>query len=191
MCNRWKIVARPGLEPRAFRWPCKHYQWACEPPGHLTNNFHLNPTRLHMYQYTHHNLPMKFQLFIWSISLLVGDMMILWIKPLVVVWTIFLFFYLFSNIFSLVDVIMHERDVDKSSSHMWPVEHLGILSDIILNVPLVDFNMLLLLVYCNVLFQILCQMLNGRDLLQCTTISLSNDNCYRFIAMYHHSSFKC
>ena len=111
--------------------------------------FHLNPTRLHMYQYTHHNLPMKFQLFIWSISLLVGDMMILWIKPLVVVWTIFLFFYLFLNMFLLVDVIMHERDVDKSSSHMWPVEHLGILSDIILNVPLVDFNMLLLLVYCN------------------------------------------
>ena len=53
MCNRWTIVARSGLEPRAFHWPCEHYHWATEPPGHLTNNFHLNPTRLHYIFYVH------------------------------------------------------------------------------------------------------------------------------------------
>ena len=43
-CNRWKIVARPGLEPRAFRWPCKHYHWATEPPVISSPTFHLNST---------------------------------------------------------------------------------------------------------------------------------------------------
>ena len=39
ICNRWKIVARPGLKPRVIHWPCEHYHWATKLPGHITNNF--------------------------------------------------------------------------------------------------------------------------------------------------------
>ena len=46
-CNRWTVVARPGLEPMTFRWPCEHYHWATEPPVISPTPFHLNPTRLH------------------------------------------------------------------------------------------------------------------------------------------------
>ena len=49
ICNRWKIVARPGLEPRAFLLTVRTlYHWATEPPGHLTNNFSLE-----LYPFTH------------------------------------------------------------------------------------------------------------------------------------------
>ena len=42
-CNRWRIVARPGLKPRVFRWLCEHNHLATKPPGHLTNNFSPEP----------------------------------------------------------------------------------------------------------------------------------------------------
>ena len=45
ICNRWKIVARPGLEPRAFCWPCEHS--TTELPSHpviSTTILHLKPT---------------------------------------------------------------------------------------------------------------------------------------------------
>ena len=48
ICNRWKSVARPGLEPRAFRRPCEHA--TTELPSHpmiSSTTFYLNPTRLH------------------------------------------------------------------------------------------------------------------------------------------------
>ena len=49
ICNRWKIVARPELEPRAFLLTVRTlYHWATEPPGHLTNNFSLE-----LYPFTH------------------------------------------------------------------------------------------------------------------------------------------
>ena len=47
-CNRWKIVARPGLEPRVFRWPCEHSTTELlSRPVISPTTFHLNPTRLH------------------------------------------------------------------------------------------------------------------------------------------------
>ena len=36
-------MARPGLEPMTFRWPCEHYHWATDPPGHITNTFSPQP----------------------------------------------------------------------------------------------------------------------------------------------------
>ena len=48
MCNRWKVVARLGLEPRVFCGLCEHS--TTELPSHLVispTTFHLNTTRLH------------------------------------------------------------------------------------------------------------------------------------------------
>ena len=41
-CNRWKIVARPGLEPRAFRWQCEHST------TELRSHPVISPTILHL-----------------------------------------------------------------------------------------------------------------------------------------------
>ena len=40
--NRWKIVARPGLEPRVFHWPCEHS--TTELPSQTV----ISPTILHL-----------------------------------------------------------------------------------------------------------------------------------------------
>ena len=48
ICNRWKIVGRPGLEPSAFRWPCKYS--TTELPIHRSSHqqlFTLNLPWLH------------------------------------------------------------------------------------------------------------------------------------------------
>ena len=42
ICNRWKIEARPGLEPRGFRWRCKRS--TTELPNHPV----ISPTILHL-----------------------------------------------------------------------------------------------------------------------------------------------
>ena len=45
VCNRWTIVTRPGLETRAFRWPCEHS--TTELPSHPVispTTFHIKPT---------------------------------------------------------------------------------------------------------------------------------------------------
>ena len=52
MCNKWTIVARPGLEHRAFCWPCEHS--TTELPSHPVispTTVHLKPTRLHTYHF--------------------------------------------------------------------------------------------------------------------------------------------
>ena len=42
ICTRWKYVARPWLEPRAFRWPCEHS--TTELPSYPV----ISPTILHL-----------------------------------------------------------------------------------------------------------------------------------------------
>ena len=42
MCNRWTIVAWPGLEPRVFCWPCEHSTF--ELPSHPV----ISPTTVHL-----------------------------------------------------------------------------------------------------------------------------------------------
>ena len=60
ICNRWNIVARPGLEPRAFRWPCEYT--TTELPSHPVispTSFHLNPSRLQIHRVWHSECMIK------------------------------------------------------------------------------------------------------------------------------------
>ena len=48
ICDRWKVIAQPGHEPRAFSLLCEHSTTELlSHPVISPTTFHLTPTRLH------------------------------------------------------------------------------------------------------------------------------------------------